>query len=357
VSARYRMWWIAANVVVPAGFVALMVWVLASRWGELQPVFEHPVQTLVLITALIVIGFFLNAWEFLVLYRAQRVPIGWWENWMVFSAGQAGNLIPAQMGTIYKFRYMKAVHDLAYTRNGSNAGANLVISVGSSAVVGVVGVVAVGITTGRWAWAVLAIFAAMAVGAAVAMAVPLPKVRFLKGTAARFWDGFHGGWEELRRQPGAAVTVLAIDLVKYVVTAWRFQLAFGLVGVDEGYWFFLVLAPAAGIAGILSFTPGGLGLREGFLTLAAVAMGTTAVDGLLGATVDRGLMLVVVVVVGAVAFAYTWPRLRAARRAGASDGSVAEPPVAPAAPPAAPRHGDSTDATTDAAVPASDPSL
>lgn len=328
-SPRYRLWWVGANIALPAAFVALMVWVVKSRWGDLEPVFDHPLRTLALIAVLIVVGFILNAWEFHVLYRAQKVAISWWDNWMVFSAGQAGNLIPAQFGTIYKFRYMKAVHGLTYTRNGSNAGANLVISVASSAIFGLVGAVAVGVVTGRWAWAVLGLFAALGVGAVVAMVVPLPQVRFLKGTPARLWNGFHGGWEELRRQPKAALVVLALDLAKYVVTTWRFQLAFGLVGVDESYWFFMVVAPAAGIAGIVSFTPGGLGLREGLITLGAVAMGTTAVDGLLGATVDRGVMLLVVLALGAVAYAYTWPRLRRARRLGASDGTEPDPPGTP----------------------------
>ena len=315
-TTRVRLWWIAANVVVPATFLGLMGWVLASRWDQLQPVFSHPIQTLVLIAALVTLGFFLNAWEFQLLYRAQRVHLGWWENWMIFSTAQAGNLLPAQLGTIYRFRYMKAVHGVSYLRNGSNAGANLVISVGSSALVGIVGVVGVGVATGNLSWLLLGIFGAMALGAAAAMALPLPRARFLKGTPQRFWHGFHDGWEELRRQPRTAVAVLAIDLVKYAVTTWRLQLAFGLIGVEESFWFFAVLAPAAGIAGILAFTPGGLGLREAFLTLTAVALGTTAVDGLLGATVDRGVMLIVVIVLGIAGYATTWPRLR---RAGTQD--------------------------------------
>lgn len=348
-NPRMRVWWIAANVVVPVVFVGLMAYVVWSQWGDLQPVFEYPLRTLALLTVLIVVGFWLNATEFLVLYRAQGVRISWWDNWMVFSAGQAGNLLPAQLGTIYKFRYMKAVHDLSYTRNGSASGANLVISVGSSAVIGIVGVVAVGITTGSLSWIMLAIFAAMAAGALAAMMLPLPKVKALRGTPARFWEGFHTGWEDLRRQPQAALAVLALDLVKYVITAWRFQLAFGLVGIEESYWFFLVLAPAAGIAGILSFTPGGLGLREGFLTLTAVAMGSTAVDGLLGATVDRGVMLVIVVALGVVAYAYTWPRLRRVRR----DEPDPEAPASPEAPadPEAATDAEATASSNDTSDP------
>lgn len=319
-SARVRLWWVALNIVIPAAFVAFLVWVVVSRWDDISPVFNHPIQVLVAIAVLILIGFAATAWEFQLLYRAQGLRISMWESWMVFSAGQAGNLLPAQLGTVYRFRYMKAVHALAYTRNGSNAGANLVISVASSAIVGIIGVAGRGITTGSISWVMLAIFAAMAVGAGAAMVVPLPRARFLRGTPQRFWVGFHEGWEELRRQPRTALAVLAIDVGKYAFTALRFQLAFGLVGVEENYWFFLVIAPAAGIAGILSFTPGGLGLREAFLTLTAVTLGTTAVDGLLGATVDRGVLLLCVVVMGLLGYAWTWPRLQRASGSLDDDG-------------------------------------
>ena len=327
-SARLRLWWVAVNVVIPAAFVAFLGWVLVSRWDDISPVFNHPIRILVAIAVLILIGFAATAWEFQLLYRAQGLRISLWESWMVFSTGQAGNLLPAQLGTVYRFRYMKAVHALSYTRNGSNAGANLVISVASAAVVGIIGIVALGITTGRVSWVMVAIFAAMAAGAGLAMAVPLPRARFLRGTAQRFWVGFHEGWEELRRQPRTALAVLGIDVGKYVFTALRFQLAFGLVGVEESYWFFVVLAPVAGVAGILAFTPGGLGLREGFLTLAAVALGTTAVDGLLGATVDRGVLLLCVVGMGLLGYAWTWPRLRRASAATAGDDAPdpADPP-------------------------------
>jgi uncharacterized membrane protein YbhN (UPF0104 family) len=307
-----RLWWVAFNIVIPLAFVAFLAWVVVSRWDDISPVFQHPVQVLVAIAVLILIGFAATAWEFQLLYRAQGLRISLWESWMVFSTGQAGNLLPAQLGTVYRFRYMKAVHALSYTRNGSNAGANLVISVASAAIVGIIGVLGRGITTGSISWVMLAIFAAMAIGAGVAMTMPLPKARFLRGTAQRFWVGFHEGWEELRRQPRTALAVLAIDVGKYAFTALRFQLAFGLVGVEENYWFFVVIAPVAGIAGILSFTPGGLGLREGFLTLTAVTLGTTAVDGLLGATVDRGVLLLCVVGMGLLGYAWTWPRLRRA---------------------------------------------
>jgi uncharacterized membrane protein YbhN (UPF0104 family) len=89
-------------------------------------------------------------------------------------------------------------------------------------------------------------------------------------------------------------------------------LAFALLGVDESFWFFLVVAPAAAIAGIIAFTPGALGFRELFVTTAAVGMGSSLDDGFLAATTDRGVMLASAIVLGVFGYLYTVPRLRRA---------------------------------------------
>jgi len=299
--------WIVSLAVVAVLFV--MVW---QRRDDLRPLWEDPSWNLALIGLLIVVGHFLNSSEFWVLFRATGVKIGFFENWMVFTAGLLGNLLPGQVGTIYKFRYMNAVHDVSYAKSGSNYGANLVISLGSSAIVGVLGVVAYAAGGGDFAWVVFVVFIALGLACAALMRFPLPNWSLLRGKPAKFAASFNEGWHEIQRTPRTSLQVVVIDIVKYALTAWRFQLAFGLLGVDESFWFFLVVAPAAAIAGIIAFTPGALGFRELFVTTAAVGMGSSLDDGFLAATTDRGVMLASAIVLGVAGYAYTVPRLRRA---------------------------------------------
>jgi len=299
--------WIVSLAVVAVLFV--MVW---QRRDDLRPLWDDPSWNLALIGLLIVVGHFLNSSEFWVLFRATGVKIGFFENWMVFTAGLLGNLLPGQVGTIYKFRYMNAVHDVSYAKSGSNYGANLVISLGSSAIVGVLGVVAYAAGGGDFAWVVFVVFIALGLACAALMRFPLPNWSLLRGKPAKFAASFNEGWHEIQRTPRTSLQVVVIDIVKYALTAWRFQLAFGLLGVDESFWFFLVVAPAAAIAGIIAFTPGALGFRELFVTTAAVGMGSSLDDGFLAATTDRGVMLASAIVLGVAGYAYTVPRLRRA---------------------------------------------
>ncbi len=299
--------------VVSAGVLALLVYMVWQRREDLKPIFEDPSGDLLLIAVLIVAGHFLNSAEFWVLYRASRVPIGFFENWMVFTSGLLGNLLPGQVGTLYKFRYMKTVHGLGYAKSGSNYGANLVISLGSSAIIGSVGAIGHMTTGGDPAWLVLLVFVGLGVLCVGLLAMPLPSWSILRGKPARVAASFSEGWNEIRAHPRTSLTVIAIDLVKYLLTAWRFLIAFRLLGADESFWFFLVIAPAAAIAGIIAFTPGGLGIRELFITAAAIGMGSDFDTGLLAATTDRGVMLLSALVLGTVGYAYTVPRMRKAR--------------------------------------------
>ena len=299
--------WIVSLAVVAV--LLVMVW---QRREDLRPLWDDPSWNLALIGALIVVGHFLNSSEFWVLFRATGVKIGFFENWMVFTAGLLGNLLPGQVGTIYKFRYMNAVHGVSYAKSGSNYGANLVISLGSSAIVGVLGVVAYAAGGGDFAWVVFVVFIALGLACAALMRYPLPNWSLLRGKPAKFAASFNEGWHEIQRTPRTSLQVVVIDIAKYALTAWRFQLAFGLLGVDESFWFFLVVAPAAAIAGIIAFTPGALGFRELFVTTAAVGMGSSLDDGFLAATTDRGVMLASAIVLGVAGYSYTLPRLRRA---------------------------------------------
>lgn len=327
-----------ASLVVSVGFLALMAMVVYSRRDELASLFDDPDGSLALIIVLIVAGHFLNSTEFWMLYRAQGLHIGLWETWTLFLATQFGNLLPGQAGSLYRFRYLKVVHDFDYARSGSNYGANLAITLASSAMTALVGLAATELSGGSVSPLLVAGVLLLGLVSVALLVFELPDLARLPNPAARAWAQFRDGWESIRRRRDVAATVLVLDVGKYLLVAWRFQIAFGLLGVDQPYAYFLVIAPAAGLAGALAFTPGGFGVREAFITAAAVGMGTALDTGLLAATVDRAAMLLTSVVLGSVGLLLTRHRMsarpQAARPNPHSDRAAAGLP-APGSPPGA----------------------
>ena len=125
--------------VVPYLFVAAMLAYLASRRHDLAKLGDAAPSDLALLAALVVLGQVMNALEYWIMYRAAGIPIGLRENQALFNAGQLGNYLPMQVGTMYRFRYLKVVHRLRYANTASFLLMNLALTLGSTALCGLLG--------------------------------------------------------------------------------------------------------------------------------------------------------------------------------------------------------------------------
>lgn len=289
--------------------VAALGAVLWSNRSRLHPLTEVPLDAVLLVTALVVAAHWLNAFEFWFLFRAVGAPVGVTENWMLFTAGQLVNSLPAQAGTLYRLRYLRSVHDLSYSRASAAYGANLVLTVMATALLGAIGTVVVGVTEDNWSPILLVLFAGMIVGALATRIVPLPQTQ-RTGRVARAWTDFSAGWAELRQRQRLAAGILGIEALKYVLAAFRLQLTFGWLGYHEPYIFFLVLAPVIGLASFIGLTPAAIGIREVAISGAAVALGRRFSEGILGATLDRAVLFLVTLLLGSVGLALSERRVR-----------------------------------------------
>ena len=300
------------TIVVPIVFAALLAVFVWNQRDRLDDLWNAPPHWIAAIAVLVLIGHFLNSTEFWLLYRTNGCRSGLFENWMLFLASQLGNYVPAQAGTLYRLRYMRAVHDVSYPESVAVYSANFVATLVGASVTAFIGVIGFALAGGRLSYALLLVSGGLIVLAGAMAVIPLPQFAARNGRLARAWRSFHSGFEQIRRDPKTAWACVLIEVVKYLVTGVRMYIAFRVLDVDVPFWAFMVLAPAAGIAGFISFTPGAFGFREIFITGAAAALGIGVDNGLLGATIDRAVMLVTSVVFGGLAFLYTYPRLRAA---------------------------------------------
>jgi uncharacterized membrane protein YbhN (UPF0104 family) len=320
---RRRPWYVELGLrVVPYLFVAALVAYLATRRDDLERLGDAPAGELLLIGALVVVGAVMNASEFWLQYRAAGIPMGFGENLALFNAGQLGNYLPMQVGTVYRFRYLKAVHRLRYANTASFMLMNLALTLGSTALCGLLGLALVAgnpEVTPSWLLVVaFGLLLAAAIGSAV---VPLPAGageggHGVRGKLLTAFAEFHRGWETVRCQPRVAAAVLAIDTVKLVILAFRFAIAFELLGVDAPIGVYFVIAPATALVSAVAPTPGSLGLREATVAVVVRLLGYSVPTGLLAATIDRVVMLVVAVVLGSVGYLVTGRRLRVARESG-----------------------------------------
>ena len=319
---------ILLNGILPVAFIAAIGWYVWRERAQLEPLGEAPLTDLLLIAALVAGAHFLNSTEFWLSYRAQGVATGVFENWRLFLAGNLGNYLPAQAGALYRLRYMRSVHDASYAQSVAALSANLIATLGGGAAAGLFGSVVLTTTTDTPP-TMMVVFLGIAAVCVAALWVPLPAFLERTGRIARAWRSFQEGLDQVRRSPRRSALMIAMEAGKYVLTAWRFQIAFSLLDVHQPFWFFLALAPAAGFAQFVSFTPGALGFREGFLATSTVLLDAPFSVGLLAATADRAVMLATSVVLGALGFASTYPALRRAELSAPPAGAPAVPRTPP----------------------------
>ena len=319
-TSRRVFAWVATVVTVV--LLCLFLW---DQRDELSRAFQTSWENLVLLLLLSAVGQVANATEFWMLYRAGGSNIGWMDNFSSFNASQLGNFAPLQAGSVYRIHFIKQTYGVSYPRSLTTYAQNVVITIGAGGLCGLVGVCATALTSGHsFSWIMFAVTGGMLVGAVVFAFVPLPHGHWLPGKLKHWWRDFHTGWELVRKRPRSALEVLALELARMVLSAARLAVAFSVLGVHEPFVLYLVLAPVASVSTILAFTPGAIGIREAAIAGAALALGFKLPTGLLGASVDRGAMIVVTVAMGALGYAHTTYRLRqVARRA--TGGEVAAP--------------------------------
>jgi uncharacterized membrane protein YbhN (UPF0104 family) len=302
-TTRSILIWVAGLLLI--GAIGVYLW---GRRSDLASLVDIPPYQVLIVGVLIAFGHWLNSLEFWLLYRSIGGELSITENWLLFTAGQLVNHLPGQAGTLYRFKYLKSVHGLGYGLSASAYAANLVITVLATSALGLGGSISVGSQTGKGNGLILGGFGLLLLGALGVLIVRLPTSSG-DGWFARKWSTFHAGWSDITRHPRVAVTVTAIEVLKYIVGAFRLQLAFSWIGVEAPFAVFLVLAAVVGLVGFIAITPAALGVREVAIGGVAAALGTSLDQSLFGATIDRVVLLLVSILLGSLGLAYTSRRL------------------------------------------------
>ena len=292
---------------VTLGAIVLFLW---SQRGDLGRLVEIRGLEVFVVAALFAFGHWLNSLEMWWLYRRLGAELGATENWLLFTAGQLLNHLPGRVGTLYRFEYLRKRQALAYVGSASVYATNLVITALASSTLGALGVLLTLPSVKGEPLPLLAVFGVVLAAAIVALVVPLPTARG-EGVVARTWATFRSGWCEITSAPKTALGVGALDGLRYVVAAWRMQIAFSWVGVDGSWSFFLVLSAVTGVASFLAITPAALGVRELAIGAAATALGTPFERSLLGATLERSVLVLVSAITGGAGILFTSRQLGA----------------------------------------------
>ncbi|MFW2387524.1 MAG: lysylphosphatidylglycerol synthase transmembrane domain-containing protein [Polyangiales bacterium] len=284
-------------------------WVLWQRRASFSDLLDASWTDLGIMGLLVLAGWALSSAQTWVLFRAEGAQIGFGENLVLTSCANFANYLPMRVGTVLRGRYMKHVHGLRYARFGSIFGIRTVLLVSASGLLGAIGTLGLWLSEGRPAWALLVAFVGMALASAVALLVPLPRIPGSDKRLPRIWNDFVDGFAMARARPRVSAIVLALTLLQQLTLGLRLFVGFDAFQTTLSPWLPLLLAALVMLVSFVAITPGGLGLREAAIGYVAFATGGDFSLGLFAGSLDRAVMLVLALVLGAPSFVYIWKKL------------------------------------------------
>jgi uncharacterized membrane protein YbhN (UPF0104 family) len=244
----------------------------------------------------------LNGMQNTYLYRALGADISHQDGFHLTAVSTLANQLPISGGIISKGLYLKAQHNLSYTRFISSTVALFVCFLAVNGVIGTAVQVYWVFVRNTVVPPILWIaFGLMACGFMI-FSLPLDRIRW----PGRIRAGVHQageGWMLISRNRLLLVQLVGLQAILILLLAIRYWLAFHMLSQEVSLSQTLLFASASILTQLVSIAPGGLGVREAIVAAVATALGFQPGASVVAVGLDRLIMTAAVLITGAVS---TW---------------------------------------------------
>jgi len=110
------------------------------------------------------------------------------------------------------------------------------------------------------------------------------------------------GWNIIVDNKRLLVSLILITLLAFVVHIFLFWIEFKALGIDTNFMNVVLYNCISGVSLLVSLTPGSLGIREGIFVITSDILGITSDQVMQLALLDRGVMVVTLIVLFGVFF-------------------------------------------------------
>ena len=287
--------------------LGVLVWYLSGSSAELQRLDNLSLDALVLVSAMVLLGHVILAAKLLRSVTLFRARLTLPEALLLVEGGSFLNIVPMNLGTALRARYLKKVSRLKYVNYGlSFVGTQ---STGFLAA-GLMGLIFLSRIPGRFDELELAFFgyvlfaACMLILGYVARSTGIAR-SYAEGMGIGWWSGalssLDRGIDEIVSQWRVVVLWFTFDIFANLVLGIRFAVVGMALGYDVGLAEAMVMQAVTRVAAVFIVVPSGtIGVREGLAGMASSGLGGPAVEGVMIATVDRVIATAWIVVLGSV---------------------------------------------------------
>lgn len=214
------------------------------------------------------------------------------------------NLItPFRGGMAVRAVYLKKKYDFTYANFLATLTASYVLIFFIAALLGLISVAGIYISTGIINWLILTLFAGIFAILFVVI-VFSPKIPQSRYNFINKFINVLNGWHTIRKDRRVVLGIAVMSLLQILLGALSFYFQFKVFGIDIGASAAIFLAVMGALSLLISITPAGLGINEAIIVFSASTLGITPVQSLSAALAGRLVSFVVLFILGPI-FSYT----------------------------------------------------
>lgn len=251
-----------------------------------------------------VLSWLIAATQFYLPLRRINSNIGLLENVALIMGGSLLNYSPFKAGLIYRFYYLKRWHSISYPLLAGLQLSRIFLTVGVSGLIGLYGLSIGFDEAGQYGYILAGMFVLMAAIGIVPFLMPSELLERNTGLLSHLTNELARGIREMRSGAIMITSQLLLIGCQFCVLAVQYGIIFFMLGLKPSMFAYLMLIPFITLLGMISVTPGNLGLRE-IITASALSLGMLSFkSGMLVGLVDRGMLLAATIVCGGVSLLY-----------------------------------------------------
>ena len=232
------------------------------------------------------------------------VDIGKSENLALFVAGVMLNYTPFKAGTIYRFDYMKERYGVSYSKFAGLQVTRILGTIGVSGMVGSLAIVAIYISGKFIPLELIIIVAALLLIAFTPFHLMKYKGNIRLGIFSTPIDELLDALENLKNDSKQAAQFLLLIGLQLFVLILQYWLVFKIANIEPHVITYFLLIPFIAVLGMISLSPGNLGIRE-VVTASTMSLSNGTFElGMLVGVVERSVLLAATLIFGMCSLAY-----------------------------------------------------
>lgn len=296
-KVRWRR--VLSNVVLLGSFL-LLIWYIRIYGDKFQVLKSLEIGHILILILIGLVAYAVNSLLVKVFAAEYGYKVPYFDAVCLFAASSYWNYLPARMGTFVRAAYLKTHYKFPFYLYAVYMTAPQVLFFKVYGVLGLIVCLFFQAGGVLIPWSLILFLALVFILSSILSRLSTAK-HFKRVAEVESLQSAMKGWEEFWRSVPLQLKLTAIQLALTLIQIGRMSLVFYLLFGDPYFFYSIFITIMNSVVGVVSITPGNLGVREGIVAISAFLLRFPIADAVLVSFVNRAINMMIVFPTGLVA--------------------------------------------------------